>query len=429
MLAFFRDMWSFLVLLGGQSVSRLGSSMVSYALILWVYEQDGTASSVAMLSFCTFLPSVLFAFIAGTFIDKWDKKRVMLLSDCVAALGTITVFALHSEGALLVWHLYAVNFTISFMGAFQAPASYVATSLLVPKEHYARASGLQSLSQSLVSILSPIAATAILAFGGLKTVLVCDLVTFALAFSSLLLIIKLPSIPITARAKDDSLLRQCTEGLRFLWARRLLFKIILYMSMINLLSYITGYGVLPVMILARSGDSQTALGLVSSAMGIGLLAGSMLTTLMKPTKNKTKTVFLVCAFSFLFGDILWGVGRNLVAWVLAAFLCHALVPLIGACLSTIMRMQTPIEMQGRVFAARDTLQHCTIPLGLFLGGFLADSVFEPFMSVSSPLQGILSSFAGLGRGSGMAVMFTAAGVLGIALSIACLTDRSYQQLE
>ena len=65
---------------------------------------------------------------------------------------------------------------------------------------------------------------------------------------------------------------------------------------------------------------------------------------------------------------------------------------MNANLTAIMREHIPLEMQGRVFSAKDTLQNCTIPLGLFLGGVLADHVIEPFMATDSPVQKILSHF-------------------------------------
>ncbi len=71
----FHNLRKFIILWLGQSVSALGSAMTNYALIIWAYQQQGTASSIAMLSVCSYLPSVLFCFLAGTIADRWDKKR------------------------------------------------------------------------------------------------------------------------------------------------------------------------------------------------------------------------------------------------------------------------------------------------------------------------------------------------------------------
>ncbi len=419
----------FLILWGSQAVSALGSSLTSFALILWVYQQQHTATSVALLSFFTFLPSILFCFIAGTLSDQWDKKKIMLASDLLAALSTLVVAVLYVTGRLQVWHLYIANFLNSFMNAFQNPASYVAVSLLVPKEQYARASGLQGFSGSLIKILTPPLAGVILSFGSLSTVFLIDLGTFLFAFFVLLFFVKIPPVPKSVEQKKESVWKSCTVGFSFLKANRALWKLILYMSLINLLAFVSGYGILPAMILARSGDNQTTLGLVTSAMGIAMLLGSILVTILKPAKRQTLLMFWTMILSFFLGDVLWSMGRSAPIWIFAAFFGNVLVPFTGACMSTIMRTNVPTELQGRVFSARDTLQYCTNPLGLFLGGFLADYVFEPFMTQSSPLQQALSILTGLGVGSGMALIFLMTGLTGVISSIIAIRNPIFKRLD
>ena len=86
-------------------------------------------------------------------------------------------------------------------------------------------------------------------------------------------------------------------------------------------------------------------------------------------------------------------------------------------------------MQGRVFSARDTLQYITVPIGLFLGGVLADHVFEPFMLADSPIRQALSNVVGTGKGSGIAVIFLIAGIVGFAASLISLKNPIYKDLD
>lgn len=419
----------FLLLWSSQAVSTLGSAMTNYALIIWVYRQKGTATSITLLAFCSYLPSILFSFVAGTLADKWDKRKIMLVGDLVAALCTLGVFVLFKTNTLQIWHLYAINFLNSLMNAFQYPASNVAVSLIAPKEQYARVSGMQSFSSALVTILTPALATAVLSFAGLEAVFIIDLASFAVAFSMLLFFIRIPSVATVMNEKKESFLQDCLSGLRFIKKQKALLKIILYMALINLLAYITGYGLLPAMILARSGDNQTTLGLVSSAVGVGTLVGSILVTILKPAKNKTRVIFLSLAISFFLCDILWSFERTALLWVLSAFAGHISIPFLNAYLTTIMRTKVPIEMQGRVFSTRDTLQFFSIPVGLILGGFLADNVFEPFMMAHSPIQQMLAMLFGEGHGAGMAVIFFISGVIGCGASLLCLRDKGFLELN
>ena len=425
----FSGLRDFLILWGSQSVSTLGTAMTNYALIVWVYGQKGTASSITLLSVCSFLPSILFCFIAGAIADRWDKKRVMLLSDLAAALGTVAVLTLYLTSSLKIGHLYIINFLLSFMNAFQAPASYVATSLLVPSKHYVRVSALQALSSSIVTILAPALGRALLAFGGLTTVLTVDLISFAFAFMILLFYIKIPAMERETDRLKESFVKTCMEGIRYLKTHSALLRIIVFFAFINLIAKMGGYGMMPALILSRTGNDQVSLGMVEAAVGLGTLVGSVIVTLMKPAKSKVRTVFLACGLSFVLGDVGQSLTRALPFWIAAAFVSNIPMAFLNANLTAIMRSNVPIEMQGRVFSARDTIQYGTIPIGLFLGGALADYVFEPFMAAESPLQGVLSMLFGTGKGSGIAVMFFIVGVTGFITSLLCLRNKAYKKLD
>ena len=113
----------------------------------------------------------------------------------------------------------------------------------------------------------------------------------------------------------------------------------------------------------------------------------------------------------------------------ASFASYVPVAILGANLTVIMRTRVPVQLQGRVFSARDTIQNGTIPLGLFLGGVLADYVLEPFMGTPSPVQQVLSSLFGTGKGAGIAVLFFIVGSLGAVMSIVALRNPLYRELD
>ncbi|MDP4152513.1 MAG: MFS transporter [Bacillota bacterium] len=422
-----KELKSFLILWSSQSVSSLGTAMTNFALIIWAYGRKGTATSITLLSVCSYLPSILFCFAAGTLADRWDKKKVVLVSDFTAALGTLTIFILYGTGRLEIWHLYIINFILSFMNAFQNPAANVAQSLIIPKKYYVRTGGMQAFSNSLVTILTPALATAVMSFGGIRTVFIIDLLTFAVAFTALMFFIRIPKI--TAENIAEPFLKGISSGFRFLKEHMPLFKMILFFSFVNLLASMAGNAIMPAMILARTNQNRVTLGLVSTAIGAGALAGSVLVTAARPAKSRTKVIFISCAISFMICDILWGVGKSKAVWIFAAFAGNLPMPFINANITAIMRTKVPLEMQGRVFSARDTFQFSTIPVGLFLGGVLADHVFEPFMLSPSPVRNALSAIVGTGKGSGMAVIFLITGIVGMVSNLLCLKDAIFRGLD
>ncbi|MCL1830879.1 MAG: MFS transporter [Oscillospiraceae bacterium] len=425
----FKDLKSFLVLLTSQSVSTLGTVMTGFALIIFAYEQDPTATTITMLTVTSLLPSILLSFIAGTLSDRLNKKLVMLICDSVAAMATLLMLVLFLSGRLKIPYIYIINFLLSVMNAFKAPASYVATTLLVPKEQYVRASGLSEFYSSVVTILAPVFAGTILTFGGLAAVLILDLISFLFAFSSLFFFIKIPNINAEDTTNKESLIESCKEGFRFLANQKALFRIILFFAFINFIAKMGGYGMLPAFILARTSGEQLTLSIVQSAVGLGTLIGSVLVTLAKPAKSRTRVIFLTCGISFLIGDIGQGLSHSLPLLAVFGLLSNLPLPFLSANLTAIMRTKVPTEMQGRVFSARDTLQYGTMPIGLALAGILADRLFEPFMTKISLLQQLLAHVFGSTGGSGIAVMFVIVGIIGSVSSFLCLANPVYRQLD
>jgi hypothetical protein len=304
----------------------------------------------------------------------------------------------------------------------------VATSLLVPKEQYVRAAGMQSFSGSTVAILAPALGSAILAFGGMEAVLTVDLATFAIAFITLLFFVRIPDTPRREGEAKESFLKSCSAGIGFLREHPALLRIILFFALINLFAKLGGDGMLPAFVLGKTGGDQRALGMVESAVSLGVLAGSALVTLVKPAKSRTRVIFISCALSFLFGDIGQSLTPSAPYWAVAAILSYAPVAFLNANLTAVMREHVPIEMQGRVFSARDTLQNFTIPLGLFLGGFAIDNAFEPFMAAVRPGSPLRLLF-GTGKGSGAALLFFITGITGAAISFINLKKPIYKVLD
>lgn len=216
---------------------------------------------------------------SGALSDRWNKKVTMLVCDLFAAGTTVAVFLLLHTGRLAVWHLYALNILNGLMNTVQQPASEVASTLLIPKRHFQRTSGLRSLSSALNSVLTPIAATAVLGLFGLGAVL---------------------------------------------------------------------------------------------------------------------------------------------GWIS--------IPLMNANMDVLLRTRIPVGMQGRVYAARNTLQFFTIPLGYLAGGFLVDSVFEPFMA-AQPAGSLWATLFGAGKGAGAALLFLVIGFLGMLTCLVFRRSRSIWDLE
>ena len=418
----------YLIFWFGGSISQLGSAMTSFALILWAYTQTGSAMAVSLMSFCSYLPYILVSLLAGGFVDSHRKKSIMLVSDSIAAVCSLTVLAFWRTGILQIGHIYLVNCVIGFMNSFQIPAQSVAVGILVPKDKIAQMSGMDSFSSNLVSVISPVLASSVFAFGGLGAVIAVDLLSFLFNFTVLLAFIKIPE-QLRRADRTGSAIAGCSRGFRFLYQHRGLWYIIVTMAVLNFFSRLTYENILSPMILARSGGNTLILGTVNTILGVGGILGGLIVSIRTPKMSSVKMIYLSAAASFLLGDLAMGLGQNVFWWSIAAVGASLPISFLTAGQRVILYKTIPQELQGSVFSVRNAIQYGTIPAGLLLGGFLADYVFEPFMQSGSALAAALGQLVGVGHGSGMAVMFLCTGVLGSGFSLAAYRKREIRELR
>ena len=403
----------FYILWSTQSLSQLGSAITGFALTLWLYEKTGSALGTAALTICTYAPYVVMSIFAGALTDKFDKKRTMLICDALAALTTVLVFILYKTDTLSVWHLYLINVISGLMNTVQQPASEVAYTMIIPKEYYQKTGGLQSLSRSVISIGNPVIAAALYGLAGLDAAIAVDLATFAIAFVSLLFFVKIPDVP-NGQTNEGSILKLAKEGLVYLKHNPMILNVILFMSGVNFIASAFD-ATLPAYVLPNPRGGNTVLGIVSSCSGIAMVAGSLIATGMPKPKNRVKVIYLSMLFSLGTENFFLAFSRSPVLWCIGQVLGWIFVPVMSTNQNVIMRNTIPANLQGRVYACRNTLQFFTIPLGLLFGGFMVDEVCEPFMAGR---EGIMSLLFGSGKGSGAALMMFILGVAGVAVCLA-----------
>lgn len=408
----------FIILWSTQSLSQLGSVMTNFTLTLWIYEKTGSALQISLLSICSYAPYVVMSIFAGALIDRLDKKKVMLVCDSLAACTTIIVLILLKNDSLSPLHLYILNAFNGLMNTIQQPASDVAMTLIVEKDDYQRTSGLRSFSQSLITIINPILATAIFSLLGIEAVIFIDLITFVIAFITLLLFIEIPKLLQETTPKKESIFAATKVGLTYLKDNPMILHLILFLSGVNLVASAFDV-VLPAYVLPRENGGETILSIVSSCAGVATLIGSLIATVLPKPKNRIQIIYATMLISLGTENFLLAFTNEPILWYLSQIIGWIFVPIMGANLDVVLRMTIPVQMQGRIYSCRNTLQFFTIPIGCFLGGFMVDEVCEP-MIVKASADSILLQFFGSEKGSRAAMMMFILGITGISI---CLVYR------
>lgn len=227
-------MATYLLVWFGQFVSTFGSGLTTFALGVWVYQQTQSVTQFAVIALVAILPRLLIGPLAGTSVDRWPRRTIMLLSDAIAGAATLAVVLLLAMQLLQVWHLYLVVSITTIANTFQWPAFAAATTQLVPPEHLGRANGLGQFSQATALVLAPTLAAALLSVLPLYGVLLIDVLTFGVALGTLAAV-RFPALAAGAPATPTPLREQLAEGWQYLRQHPGLRHLLAFFAFINFL--------------------------------------------------------------------------------------------------------------------------------------------------------------------------------------------------
>jgi len=396
----------FTVLTVGQLLSFIGSGMTQFGLGIWIWEKTGNATPFSVIAICFMVPSLLFSPIAGTFIDRWPKKRSLLLPDLSAGCITILLIILFANNRLNLPILYVGAFFSGLFNSLQWPAYSVTMSLLIKKEDLGRANGLHSICETAPALISPILAGSLIPFIGLLGIFTLDIFTLMLAIGSILLI-SIPEQPKEPKNTEDqhSLWQDSLFGFSYIFKRIPLLGVL---SVFLLTNFFSGFSqtLFAPMILAKTNNNSVILGIVQSCFGIGGIIGGILMTVWGGTRKKIVSLLLGIMLTGL-GSILLGVSKNLPMYVASVLLIAITIVMSNASSQAIWQSTVPVNLQGRVFSARRFIAQFIGIFPMALSGPLVDKVLSPLFR-----EGLLiTNLFGAGKGGAIGFLAALGGLL------------------
>jgi MFS family permease len=417
-----KNLTGFILIWIGQFFSMTGSFMTSFALGIWAWEKTGSAQALALVGVFTYAPLIIVTPFVGVLVDRWNRKLVMMLSDLGAVLASCVVFILFLSGRLEIWHIYATTAFASAFQAFQWPAYSSSVTMMVPKKHYSRASGMISMVESGSNIVGPVLAGALIGFIGVKGILMIDILTFFLAIITLLLVFIPQPHTQPLKLNFQQLWEDITYGFRFIFNRPGLLGLQLVFFGANFMTTIAWAVVAP-MVLARTGGDAQILGLVESFAAFGGLVGAIFLTVWGGPKKLVRGIVFGWALSGLLGRLLMGISQRPCIWSLSAFLLAFFMPTVNGCNQAIWQRKVPPEKQGRVFSVRRFIAQITIPIAMAFSGWMGDHVFEPAFTVEEGWgTRLFASVFGSGEGAGLSMMIAISGVMVVLVSLLGFTN-------
>src|SRR5574341_260816 len=225
---------NFFVIWLGQLISTIGSNLTSFALGVYVY-QDTQSTTLFALSLLAFmLPQIVISPLTGALVDRWDRRKAMIVSDTGAGLCTLIIVVLYLTGKLEIWHILTATFFSSTFNTIQWPAWSATQTILIPTEHLGRASSMTQMTDALGQLLSQLMAGLLFGIIHLGGIVLIDFITFGFAVTTLITA-RVPRPPVTEAGKQGAgnLWSEARFGLTYITARRPLLGLLAYFAIIN----------------------------------------------------------------------------------------------------------------------------------------------------------------------------------------------------
>lgn len=379
--------------LSAQTISLLGSSIVQYAIIWHITLTTSSGKMLTISTLCGFVPQILISLFTGTLLDRYDRKKAIMLSDTIIAIATLGLafsFLLGHESNILLFGVLAVR---SAGAGIQTPAVNAIIPRIVPPEKLMKINGVNSTLSSLIMFISPAVSGAILSVSSIETTLLIDVVTAAIGIGITCSIRISPHL--RSEHRENTYLKEVKEGFAYLRKHKFIRQLLLFQIIVLFLISPTAF-LTPLLISRTFGNEVWRLTMSEMSYSLGMVAGGLLITGWGGFKNKLHTTILAGG---IYGLLMICIGASPVFIVYLA--CNAFIGVTAPCYNTpltvILQEKVVPNMHGRVFSFMQISTSCALPLGMSLFGPLSDKVNPAIlMMIAGTLIIVVIGFAYMG---------------------------------
>jgi DHA3 family macrolide efflux protein-like MFS transporter len=357
----------------GQAFSLFGSSLVQFALVWYLTLETGSATVLATATLFAMLPQIVLGPIAGTIVDRGNRRLIMIASDATIAVFTLLLAYLFWIDRVEIWHIYLISAVRSAGGAFHFPAMAASTTLMVPNKHLTRVAGANQMLQGLVTIVAPPVSAVLVAFMPTQNILLIDVFTALLGIAPLLYFtIPQPKEPHTDAPKPG-FMQDLKGGFKYMAAWPGLLMLGLLATVLNFLLAPTG-ALNPLLVTQYFGKGALELGGIESAFGVGMIAGGITLGVWGGFKKRIVTSLSGILF-FSFAILAIAAAPADKFWIMTAsmFLIGFMIPICNGPIHALFQSLVEPNMQGRVLSLVGSVAQAMMPVSLLIAGPITDA--------------------------------------------------------
>ncbi len=361
----------FFAIWGGQAFSLFGSQLVQFALVWWLTAGTGSGVVLATASLAALIPGVALGPFIGTLVDRWDRRRTMIMADAVVAAAALVLAILFALDVVRIWHIYAILAIRSIGSTFHWPAMSVSTTLMVPKQHFTRIAGLNRSLQGSADMLSPLMGAVLVSAIPMACVLAIDVVTACIAIVPLLWI-RLPELPPHPARGNRSFWQDLREGFQFVWSWPGLRGVLGISMALNALGG-AAFSLLPLLITTKFHGAAFHLATLQTAEGAAVIATGLVVAAWGGFKHRMRAAVVGMAVSGVWFLCLAAVPASMFFLTVAVLFGVGVSSTItNSSYSAALRASLPPELLGRIATLIRTAENGLKPPALLIAGFLAD---------------------------------------------------------
>lgn len=356
--------------LSAQTISLFGSSLVQYAIVWYITLSTSSGKMLTISTLCGFLPQIFISLFSGIWIDRYNRKKMIMLADTAIAVSTLFLALLFLSGNKNIGFLFAVLIIRSAGTGIQTPAVNAIIPQLVPQEHLMKVNGINSTLSSLMMFLAPAVSGMILSLASFETTLFIDVFTAIIGIGITSTIYMKPYE--IKKEKAHSNLEEIKRGFHYLKENPFIKKLLIYQMGILFLISPSAF-LTPLMVSRTFGVEVWRLTASEMTYSLGMVLGGMLIASWGGFKKKMNTVVFA---GTCYGVLMIGLGCAPI--FLFYLICNTLIGITAPCynapITVTIQETVPSSMHGRIFSFMQIATSCALPFGMIVFGPIADIV-------------------------------------------------------
>lgn len=362
---------NFFTIWTGQAFSQFSSSVLQFAIVWYLTDQTGSAMVLTIAMMMGFLPQGVLGPFIGVFIDRYSRKRIMIISDLLISAASFAMVAAGWMGALSTELILVVLLLRSVGAAFHTPCLQAVTPQIVPPDQLTRCSGYSQALESVSQILSPAVAAVLYSSWSLSGIVFLDVIGALIAVFTLGIAV-IPELRRDENSGSVRVLREAMEGFRILQTNKGMLGLVMIGSLYTLALMSTS-ALFPLMSMSYFNGTSTNASIVEVVFSVGLLFGSLVLSRWGGTKNRVYTIvgsFLLMSFSLFISGMLPSGGF----WLFAAcsWLMGVSGPFYWGMYTPLLQSNFEDRYLGRVLSLSSSIRLLSGPLGLVVSGAFAE---------------------------------------------------------